>query len=1024
MVETIPREALIEPSEVVTSKAPESHISTGDIVGPYQRLANSLDKLGQGLEDVATPLAEQAGYKAVTRDADGNIQVERAPIFGKAGDAYAHAVKMGALAAGEGDAKRQDIELREKYRDNPEGYQNAARAYKDATVKQYTAAAGPEVGIALGLAIDNTTTMTFRGLLNEKERLDLQRSESQMNAGLKDAFDDAMALSRQGPGGQQAEYALEAATGKYATLLAAKAENPRLAYSQEQRAFDLQQFQGELGGQRYLYHIDQTYKEKGAEDALEDAKDVLTNEAYKLKPAQRDHYYHQAVGEIKANEAGRTQDYQLANENFRDIKSRWAQGERIDPSEISAQIRSFEAIGGVKGAGGVAAVNAYFAHKDLHDDFGKRPLHDQNSELDTIRGAAAARDIYNEFRRLGYSDAAAAGITGNYVWESGLRPGALGDQGTAFGLAQWRLERRAALEAYARSQGKSPDDPGTQIQFTHRELQTSESMTGGLLRAATTPEEAARIFAAGFERPKGTDYSGREKLARSIMEGKACDESGGPGCASWLIANRTATLKTSATETWSQAVKDWDNGKGSVPSRETLNDVIDSARTSNNIDLLAKIERDTQLMDLAERIKLEPLDRQEALETELRRRIAAGETRQADVPAAMDTPGADLVLKTLQERTAAIRKGLDNDAVPTIIANNPQRLKTPEPLDPGNPQQFVQGLAMRAQIARFGAQQYGVPPLSALGSGDVQRVQAALANPDLGAKASIWGMLATLPEDVRNPTFEKLAKGDPNALAEAGAGSMMSTDPEMAKSIMAGLQIMSRNDKGILKQFEPKPGGAEGYDADLFKALPPTAYGAETRLDPSGNYAKVDQMIKARYAYLAANDPKGAEYSSARLNQAVNDVTGGTVRLNGAKTVAPAPGMPQATFDGIMQNITDRDLQGATNLNGVPLTANLLRQMGHLEAIGPGRYNVNLGGPGEKPIYAYSGWGDTPESAAPGGPRKLVLDLTGRQPAPQLMAQPIPLGGIVQGARRLIGAQGLREIRGGDQANVPGGIRG
>jgi len=79
----------ITPQEIpeATSRAPESHISTGDIVGPYQQLARGLDKVGEGLEKMAEPLAEQAGYKAVTRDAQGNIQVDRMPIFGRAGDA-------------------------------------------------------------------------------------------------------------------------------------------------------------------------------------------------------------------------------------------------------------------------------------------------------------------------------------------------------------------------------------------------------------------------------------------------------------------------------------------------------------------------------------------------------------------------------------------------------------------------------------------------------------------------------------------------------------------------------------------------------------------------------------------------------------------------------------------------------------------------------------------------------------------------------------------------------------------------
>jgi hypothetical protein len=1002
----------ITPQDIpeATSRAPESHISTGDIVGPYQQLARGMDKLGEGLEDMATTYAERAGAQAVTRDEQGNIHVDRMPIFGRAGDAYARAVRVAALAEGDGAAKRADIELREKYRDDPQGYQNAAQAYKDATVKQYTAAAGPEVGNAVGQAIDNTTTYTYRGLLNEKERLDLQRAENSIKAGREDARNDMMALAR---GGAPADGdAMLQAASKYTTLTDELARNPRLAYTQEERAEDLKKLTGDLGGQRYLYHIDETYKDKGYQAAVDDAKDVLTNPRYNgLTETQRQQYYAHAMGEVRVNEAVRRQDVGEVQNQLRDLKDRVALGQEVTPDEINGVRNAFDKL---HYDAGVVAVDNAFRNKDLHDQFGRQPLGDQTRQHAALVGASAARDAYTSLLRRGYSEAAAAGIVGNLVVESGMRPTVPGDQGTSFGLAQWHAERFDALKAFAGRQGKSWTDPETQLDFLHHELQTSESVTGGLLRTATTPEQAAQIFAAGFERPKGTDYSQREAAARSIVAGTASDGSGGPGARSWEIANRAATIKTSATRQYDAIKADWDAGKG-IADRQGLRDVIDAARETDNAELGAKAEALARAQDFVDQNKQLPLDQQARNETEIRRQLELGTKEFA---------GADMVLKQLQAKTEAIQKGIEKDPIATAVGNFPETWKTPAPLNLSDPRQFAIGLAQRAQIAQGAANNWRVPPLSVLDEADVQTVKAALANPDLGVKASIWSVLATIPEQNRSPTFEKIAKGDPNALAEAGAGSMMATDPEMAKSIMAGLQVMARNDHGILKQFEPKPGGAEGYDADLFKALPPTAYGSETRLDPTGNYAKVDQMIKARYAYLAANDPKGAEYSSARLNQAVADVTGGTVRLNGAKTVAPAPGMPQATFDGIMQGLTDRDLQGATNLNGVPLTANLLRQMGHLEAIGPGRYNVNLGGPGEKPIYAFAGWGDTPESAAPGGPRKFVLDLTGRQPAPPLMAQPIPLGGIVQGARRLIGAQGLREIRGADQAIVPGGIRG
>jgi hypothetical protein len=952
----------IQPEPLVTSEAPRSQISTGDIVGPYQMLSRSLDKLGEGLEDMATTFAEKAGAKAVSRDADGNIQVERVPIFGRAGDAYARAVRVAALAEGEGAAKRQDIELREKYRDDPQGYQNAAQAYKDATVKQYTTAAGPEVGNAVGQAIDNTTTFTYRGLLNEKERLDLQRAESRMTAGMNDARDDLMAMARANV--PTDDPAFKAAVDKYQTLADERAGNPRLAYTQEQRASDLQKLQGELGAQRYLYHIDQTYKDKGYQAAVDDAKDVLSNPAYHLTEGQRQTYYAHAMGEVRVNEAIRRQDVGEVQNQLRDLKDRVALGQEVTPDEINGVRNAFAKL---HYDAGVAAVDNAFRNKNLNDQFGRQPLADQTRQHAALVGASSARDAYQFFINRGYSKEAAAGIVGNLVFESGMRPTIPGDQGTSFGLAQWHAERFDQLRDYAKSVSKDWRDPQTQLEFVDRELRTTESVAGGLLRAATTPEQAAAVFAQAYERPKGFDYTGRQSIAKSLYDGTASDGSGGPGARSWEIANRAATIKTSATRQYDAIKADWDAGKG-IADRQALRDVIDAARETDNADLGAKAEALARAQDFVEQSQQLPLDEQRYRETEIRRQLDLGTKEFA---------GADMVLKQLQAKTEAIQKGLEKDPIATAVANFPDKWKTPEPLNLGDPRQFAVGLAQRAQIAQAAAHNWRVPPLAALDEQDVQAVKAALASPDPAVKASVWSVLATLPEDVRNPTFEKIAKGDINALAEAGAGSMMTTDPEMAKSIMTGLQIMGRDDKGVLKQFEPKAGGTEGYAADLLKALPPTAFGSETRFDPTGNYAKIDQMIKARYTFLAANDPKGTEYSSSRLQQAVDDVTGGIVSMNGGRTVAPERGMSQSRFDGLMNGITDTDLAGVTDQNGRAISANYLRSQGHLEAIGPGQYMVNFAGPGEKPIYAYTGWGD-----APGGVRRFNLDLTGRKPGP------------------------------------------
>jgi len=162
-------ETTIRPEQPVTSEAPVSHISGAEIAQPYQMLARSLDKLGQGLEEMATPLAEQAGYRAVTTDDQGNMTVARFPIFGEAGKAYARALKFSALAQADADSKRKDIEISRQYANNPEGYLKAANQYRDNVVQHVSGLAGPEVGLHLKNAIDTTTTYNYRRLWSEQQ---------------------------------------------------------------------------------------------------------------------------------------------------------------------------------------------------------------------------------------------------------------------------------------------------------------------------------------------------------------------------------------------------------------------------------------------------------------------------------------------------------------------------------------------------------------------------------------------------------------------------------------------------------------------------------------------------------------------------------------------------------------------------------------------------------------------------------------------------------------------------------------
>lgn len=107
------------------------------------------------------------------------------------------------------------------------------------------------------------------------------------------------------------------------------------------------------------------------------------------------------------------------------------------------------------------------------------------------------------FMSRGYTKEQAAGIVGNLVQESGVRSdGAVGDNGTAFGMAQWRGERFTRLKRFAAAQGKDWRDFDTQLAYIDMELQKHETSAYKALKSAKTVDEATAAF-IGYERPRG-----------------------------------------------------------------------------------------------------------------------------------------------------------------------------------------------------------------------------------------------------------------------------------------------------------------------------------------------------------------------------------------------------------------------------------------------------------------------------------------------------------------------------------------
>jgi len=130
---------------------------------------------------------------------------------------------------------------------------------------------------------------------------------------------------------------------------------------------------------------------------------------------------------------------------------------------------------------------------------------------ETDKRADAVRD---GFIKRGFSPAAAIGLAANAVQESGARADApVGDGGISHGLFQWNKER---LDRFKAKYGKLPGQAtlDEQLDFATEELNTTERAAGDALRAAQTPEEAAKIASTKFLRPKDT---ANEETRRSAI---------------------------------------------------------------------------------------------------------------------------------------------------------------------------------------------------------------------------------------------------------------------------------------------------------------------------------------------------------------------------------------------------------------------------------------------------------------------------------------------------------------------------
>lgn len=216
-------------------------------------------------------------------------------------------------------------------------------------------------------------------------------------------------------------------------------------------------------------------------------------------------------------------------------------------------------------------------------------------------------------------------------------------------------------------------------------------------------------------------------------------------------------------------------------------------------------------------------------------------------------------------------------------------------------------------------------------------------------------------------TMQSLSeKTDTRAFAAAGA--LYGVNPEVAEGIIRGRQLLRENSLLAPKQTDANMADIDGIMP--MKMFAPALEGARQVLLDAAT---------ARYADLShlVGDTSG-NLNQDRMQQAVDEVTGGALDMNGATVIAPRYGMSQDEFDAMLDGLTDADLAGAVTADGTPIKAEEVRRYGRLRALAAGEYVLEFGPDGGEPSYAVaSRFTADDRMGGFGGP--FVLDLRNRR---------------------------------------------
>lgn len=285
---------------IVTSQAPQSRLSSGDIEQPFQSLASGMQSVAKASMDAAEPLAQSAAAEdlsnqKVTLNADGSANVENpvtAPlIFGDAGETYHKAVLAGTIAQYDNVLSQKYNEMHTDHPTDPGAFKSAS----DAFLQKFSEGAPPILKQAVLQQGAQLQTQHLDAITDKSASISVENQKTSIKAQIDDQKNTLIALARQG-GTNTPEF--QQGIAKMNASYDALASNPLFKMPQDQIDLEKKNTASLMQGEALVSQVDATFKKRdGKFQAQEQLKtDILGNP--NLREVDRTRLYAQGMARL------------------------------------------------------------------------------------------------------------------------------------------------------------------------------------------------------------------------------------------------------------------------------------------------------------------------------------------------------------------------------------------------------------------------------------------------------------------------------------------------------------------------------------------------------------------------------------------------------------------------------------------------------------------------------------------------------------------------------------------------------